>query len=78
MLPRAVEVVLEADGLPSNSKVFAGQPISASISITTSMQWGAGVAKEYAMSYEVMERREDWLVSGKRRGEFNAQVILII
>ena len=56
--------------------VFAGQPVTAIMSIHTSFYWAAkekGV-KQYRMRFQVDENIKDWLISGQKRGEFKAKV----
>ncbi|KAK0459605.1 uncharacterized protein EV420DRAFT_1307323 [Desarmillaria tabescens] len=53
---------------------YAGQPIPAVLSIQTSFHWDASGEKEreYRMRYDVEEMVRDWLVSGRKRGDFSA------
>ncbi|KAK0450746.1 hypothetical protein EV421DRAFT_2050577 [Armillaria borealis] len=53
---------------------YAGQPIPAVLSIQTSFHWDASGGKErkYRMRYDVEEMVRDWLVSGRKRGDFSA------
>ncbi|KAI0797709.1 trafficking protein particle complex subunit 10 [Abortiporus biennis] len=53
--------------------LFAGQPISALLTITTSFHWAPAEdahVDAYTMRYDVEEMTKDWLVSGRKRGEF--------
>ncbi|KAG5732737.1 Trafficking protein particle complex subunit 10 [Termitomyces sp. T112] len=55
--------------------LYAGQPMSATISIRTSFHWGSGVGNKehrYMLRYDVEEMVRDWLVSGPKRGDFTA------
>ena len=56
--------------------VFAGQPVTAILSIHTSFFWAAPDkdAKQYRMRFQVDENIKDWLISGQKRGEFKAKV----
>ncbi|KAG7452626.1 uncharacterized protein BT62DRAFT_939661 [Guyanagaster necrorhizus] len=60
--------------LSGQSCWYAGQPISAVLSIETSFHWDASGEKdaEYRMRYDVEELVRDWLVSGRKRGDFSA------
>ncbi|KAH7889469.1 trafficking protein particle complex subunit 10 [Phlebopus sp. FC_14] len=54
--------------------IYAGQPISAMLSIRTSLHWAEQGSKrrQYSMRYDIEERVKDWLVCGRKRGEFTA------
>ncbi|KAG6876520.1 hypothetical protein C0993_002535 [Termitomyces sp. T159_Od127] len=55
--------------------LYAGQPISAMISIHTSFHWGPSAGEKgsrYILRYDVEEMVRDWLVSGPKRGDFTA------
>ncbi|KAG5354260.1 hypothetical protein C0989_003777 [Termitomyces sp. Mn162] len=55
--------------------LYAGQPMSATISIRTSFHWGSGAGNKehrYMLRYDVEEMVRDWLVSGPKRGDFTA------
>lgn len=57
--------------------LYAGQPISANLAITTSLHWGESVAqshRRFKMRFDVEEIVKDWLVSGRKRGDFFATV----
>jgi trafficking protein particle complex subunit 10 len=59
--------------------LYAGQPIRALLSIHTSFHWGAkrdAGRKSYQMRFDIEEMVRDWLISGKKRGDFEAQVCL--
>ncbi|KAF8894667.1 trafficking protein particle complex subunit 10 [Infundibulicybe gibba] len=59
------------DALP----LYAGQPISASLTIQTSFHWGSAPeerSRRYTMRFDVEEIARDWLVSGRKRGDFVA------
>jgi hypothetical protein len=51
------------------------------MTIRTSFHWGAvesdGVKSSYKMAFEIQDSRRDWLVSGRRKGEFTATVCVI-
>lgn len=56
--------------------LYAGQPIPAELTITTSFHWGGGNEtkdKAYRMRFDVEELIKEWLVSGRKRGEFLAK-----
>ena len=63
---------------PSRSlDLFAGQPIHAILSIHTSFHWSPiedSDTRSYAMRFDVEEMSKDWLVSGRKRGDFTATV----
>ncbi|KAF5365787.1 hypothetical protein D9758_003260 [Tetrapyrgos nigripes] len=55
--------------------LYAGQPISAVLSIHTTFHWGPNLndkERQYTMQYDVEEMVKEWLVSGKKRGNFSA------
>ncbi|KII88634.1 hypothetical protein PLICRDRAFT_110377 [Plicaturopsis crispa FD-325 SS-3] len=55
--------------------LYAGQPMSALLSIHTSFHWGSNEGnqeRKYAMRFDVEEMVRDWLVSGRKRGDFTA------
>lgn len=59
--------------------LYAGQPISAKLTINTSFHWGSSAGdkeRRYALRYDVEEMVRDWLVSGPKRGDFAAMVSL--
>jgi len=65
--------------LSSSTPLYAGQPIQALLSISTSFHWGPGSHEEkkektYKMRFDVEELLNDWLVSGQKRGDFLAKV----
>jgi trafficking protein particle complex subunit 10 len=56
--------------------IYAGQPISALLNVRTSLGWG-GVpdsSKTYKLRFDIEETVSDWLISGQKRGEFQAKV----
>lgn len=58
--------------------LYAGQPVSAVISINTSFHWGGNSddgERKYMLRFDVEEMLKDWLVSGRKRGDFLATVI---
>ncbi|KAJ7063184.1 trafficking protein particle complex subunit 10 [Mycena amicta] len=55
--------------------LYAGQPIPATLTIHTSFHWGSSVndkQRSYMMRFDVEEMVRDWLVSGRKRGDFAA------
>lgn len=56
--------------------IYAGQPISGILSIRISLHWADQESKrqKYTLRYDIEERIKDWLVCGRKRGEFVAQV----
>lgn len=63
-----------ADILPS---LYAGQPVPAIITIDISCHWGPTTSskkRDYMMRFDVEEMVRDWLVSGRKRGDFTATV----
>ena len=57
--------------------LYAGQPIPALLSIQTSFHWGtkqAASLKSYQMRFDVEEMVRDWLIGGRKRGDFEATV----
>ncbi|KAI0288169.1 trafficking protein particle complex subunit 10 [Russula brevipes] len=62
-----------ADQLPP---LYAGQPIPALLSIQTSFHWGTrqdANRKSYQMRFDIAEMVQDWLISGRKRGDFVAE-----
>ncbi|KAG6836752.1 hypothetical protein H0H93_003831 [Arthromyces matolae] len=60
-----------SDSLP----LYAGQPLSAMLSIHTSFHWGSSAGdkeRRYTLRYDVEEMVRDWLLSGPKRGDFAA------
>jgi len=55
--------------------IYAGQPISGTLSIRTSLHWGDAESKrqKYILRYDIEERIKEWLVCGRKRGEFIAR-----
>ncbi|OBZ75937.1 Trafficking protein particle complex subunit 10 [Grifola frondosa] len=57
-------------------RLFAGQPISAQLTVTTSFHWAPVEDiknRTYMMRYDVEDMTQDWLVSGRKRGDFVAK-----
>jgi hypothetical protein len=56
--------------------LYAGQPISAVLTVDTSLHWGSENPKghQYMLRYDIEELVKDWLVSGCKRGDFVAKV----
>ncbi len=70
----ATQASADSDQLPP---LYAGQPIPALLSIQTSFYWGTrqGVNHtSYQMRFDVEEMVRDWLISGRKRGDFEAKV----
>ncbi|CAK5277454.1 unnamed protein product, partial [Mycena citricolor] len=56
--------------------LYAGQPIPALLSISTSFHWGSSSTdkdRTFMMRFDVEEMVRDWLVSGRKRGDFPAR-----
>lgn len=73
----ATSVVTDAESTNQLPPLYAGQPISALISIHTSFHWGTrrdSGRKSYEMRFDIEEMVRDWLISGRKRGEFEAEV----
>lgn len=61
----------------SHTYLYAGQPVSATISITSFCHWAGPIMRtsneyRYAMKFGIQEMADDWLISGQKRGEFVA------
>ncbi|GBE82036.1 hypothetical protein SCP_0404120 [Sparassis crispa] len=57
-------------------RLFAGQPISAVVSVTTSFHWAPAEDSNnetYHLRYDIEEMTQDWLVCGRKRGDFIAK-----
>ncbi|KAF8162886.1 trafficking protein particle complex subunit 10 [Crassisporium funariophilum] len=55
--------------------LYAGQPISANLSIQTSFHWGSSqndTNRKYVLRFNIEEMVKEWLVSGPKRGDFIA------
>ncbi|EKM83061.1 hypothetical protein AGABI1DRAFT_118454 [Agaricus bisporus var. burnettii JB137-S8] len=64
---------VNSNGTPS---LYAGQPISTELKISTSFRWGPNrddQNQSFMMRYNVEETIRDWLISGPKRGEFIAK-----
>ena len=68
----------ESEGdLPGQlSPIYAGQPLPATLWITTSLHWSDPDNKQqqYRTRYDIEERTKDWLICGRKRGDFVVQV----
>ncbi|KAH9180489.1 trafficking protein particle complex subunit 10 [Lactarius sanguifluus] len=56
--------------------LYAGQPIPALLSIQTSFHWGTKQDANYTsyqMRFDIGEVVRDWLISGRKRGDFEAK-----
>ncbi|OJA10941.1 hypothetical protein AZE42_04658 [Rhizopogon vesiculosus] len=62
---------IQSDHVPP---IYAGQPISATLILQTSFHWAEKEGKQpsYKMRYDVEERVKDWLLCGRKRGDFVA------
>ncbi|TFK43010.1 trafficking protein particle complex subunit 10 [Crucibulum laeve] len=63
------------DGSEQKPILYAGQPISAVLTIRTSFHWGSSPGektRKYMMRFNVEEMVREWLVSGPKRGDFIA------
>ncbi|KAH7923870.1 hypothetical protein BV22DRAFT_1113164 [Leucogyrophana mollusca] len=67
--PTPFSAEVAPDKLPPT---YAGQPISSTLSICNSLHWGEsdGKRRRYMMRYDVEEMVKDWLVCGRKRGDF--------
>lgn len=57
--------------------LYAGQPISALLTIHASFHWGMkrdSSRKSYQMRFDVEEMVRDWLIGGRKRGDFEVTV----
>ena len=57
--------------------LYAGQPISALLTVKTSFHWAPPEdtrVESYVMRYDIEDLIHDWLVSGRKRGDFVAKV----
>ena len=75
----AAEISLTKNGSVkhhSAAPLYAGQPISAFVTIRTSFGWGPNenLTGSYTLRYDIEEMVRDWLLSGPKRGEFEAKV----
>lgn len=58
-----------------HTPIYAGQPLAGTLSIKASLHWSDPESKrlKYSLRYDIEERVKDWLVCGRKRGEFVAQ-----
>ncbi|KAL0580266.1 hypothetical protein V5O48_001771 [Marasmius crinis-equi] len=71
----SVNLKIAPEVLQDAKPIYAGQPIPATITIHTSFHWGTSHGdpnRQYAMQYDVEEMVREWLVSGRKRGNFVA------
>lgn len=57
--------------------LYAGQPISALLTVQTSFHWSPPEDEQvdrYLMRYDIEDLTQEWLVSGRKRGDFLAKV----
>jgi hypothetical protein len=75
-IPRMDVVAATRISLPRGvaRELYAGQPVSATLTIETSFHWGNPESKDgiYKMQYDIEELVHDWLVCGHKRGWFEA------
>ncbi len=74
ILPNAFSTGSSTEKLPP---LYAGQPIAATLTVTASFGWAPAEDadhKSYVMRFDVEEMTKDWLVSGRKRGDFVAKV----
>jgi hypothetical protein len=78
----AAQITIQSSSLPSGIQldqlpsIYAGQPINATLIFKTSFHWAEKEGKQrcYTMRYDVEERVKDWLLCGRKRGDFVATV----
>ncbi|KAK1232282.1 hypothetical protein PQX77_004656 [Marasmius sp. AFHP31] len=73
----SVSLKISPEVLQDSKPIYAGQPIPATVTIHTSFHWGTSHGdphRQYAMQYDVEEMVKEWLVSGRKRGNFMASV----
>ena len=61
--------------------LYAGQPLSALLAVQTSFHWAPPEdtkVESYMMRYDIEDLSNDWLVSGRKRGDFVATVSLTV
>ncbi|KAF9264760.1 hypothetical protein L218DRAFT_979450 [Marasmius fiardii PR-910] len=71
----SVSLIISPDLLTDSKPIYAGQPIPAAVNIHTSFHWGSSHGDErrqYVMQYDVEEMVREWLISGRKRGNFVA------
>lgn len=62
---------------PSYPRVEVGQTIPVTLSIRPTLTWSdSRLPEPLILSYDVTAKSEDWLVSGRKKGEFAARVSL--
>ena len=69
----------DVDASPQSLPLYAGQPIAATLTMGTSFHWGGpGSAmaekKSFSMRFDVKDTGKDWLISGRKKGDFEAVV----
>ncbi|KAJ7905373.1 trafficking protein particle complex subunit 10 [Mycena olivaceomarginata] len=73
LVPPTTPAAISSDHTPS---LYAGQPIPAILTVHTSFHWGSSVndkERAYMMRFDVEEMVREWLVSGRKRGDFAAK-----
>lgn len=78
---RILETPFSTDSDSTNQlpPLYAGQPIPALLSIQTSFHWDGQQEQDagrrsYRMRFDIEEMVQDWLISGQKRGDFEAEV----
>ena len=59
--------------------LYAGQPIAATLTVGASFHWagpGSGMVegKRYSMRFDIKDTGKDWLISGRKKGDYEATV----
>ncbi|TRM61873.1 trafficking protein particle complex subunit 10 [Schizophyllum amplum] len=65
-----------AEDASEESPFYAGQPLSALITVRTSFHWSdkpRDSDRQYTLRFDLEEMTQDWLVSGRKRGDFAAE-----
>ncbi|KIJ54451.1 hypothetical protein M422DRAFT_774766 [Sphaerobolus stellatus SS14] len=75
--PQTTKASTHAEDSSQPQSLYAGQPIAATLSIGSSFHWGGPSNqslkdRSYGMRFDVKEVPNDWLISGRKKGDFLA------
>ncbi|KZT44032.1 hypothetical protein SISSUDRAFT_977081 [Sistotremastrum suecicum HHB10207 ss-3] len=70
-------ISVPSSDITTRAPLLAGQPVTARFTIHTSFHWGmpdqGREDSSYNMIFDIEEMRTDWLISGRKKGEFAAK-----
>lgn len=60
--------------LPASQRIEVGQPLKVTLSIRPTFSWArTPLPKRIALTYDINASLDDWLISGRKRGEFEGE-----